>query len=101
MLEDDAYPPRHDSGDTSPVSAASSGCASPYESGSTGILVIVGASLMSSRFAFFVAPTPGVSGSPGYVGISATLPRCTPSLGRQAPPGNVSPSTNPSSCGSE
>ena len=38
---------------------------SPYETGNTGILVMVGASLTCSRFASLVAPTPGVSGSPG------------------------------------
>jgi hypothetical protein len=33
--------------------------------GITGIFVSVGASFSSSRFAPFVAPTPGVKGSPG------------------------------------
>ena len=41
--------------------------------------------------AVFVAPTPGVSGSPGYVGMSITLPRCAPSFGRQPPFGYTSP----------
>src|SRR5256885_6232844 len=59
-----ASPPRHSCGATAPRRAASSGCASPYEMGNTGILVMVGASLTCSRFASLVAPTPGVSGSP-------------------------------------
>ena len=46
--------------------------------GNTGILVIVDAFFRFSLFAFFVAPTPGVKTSPGYVGISMTEPRCTP-----------------------
>src|SRR2546426_9093481 len=55
-------PPRHSDGAIGPVSAASSGSASPYEIGRTGILVIVDASLRARRFASFVAPTPGVRG---------------------------------------
>ncbi len=52
----------------------------------------LGASLTASRFASFVAPTPGVSGSPGFEdGKSITLPRCTPSFGRIGPFGNTSP----------
>ena len=35
--------------------------------------------------------TPGVSGSPGNVGMSATLPRCTPWGGRIGPFGKTSP----------
>src|SRR5439155_1378470 len=53
-------PPRHSSGAVGPASAASSGWASPYEIGSTGILVIVCASAVARRFASLVAPTPGV-----------------------------------------
>ena len=54
--------------------------------------VRLGASLTASRFAAFVAPTPGVSGSPGFEdGKSITLPRCTPSFGRIGPFGNTSP----------
>ncbi len=49
-------------------------------------------SFSASRFAPFVAPTPGVRGSPGWMGMSMTLPRCTPSFGRQAPFGKTSPS---------
>src|SRR5271165_3831263 len=78
--------PRHVAGAVGPVIAASSGCASPYEIGSTGILVIVWASVSARRFASLVAPTPGVSGSPGYC-VSITLPRCTPSGGRYGPAG--------------
>src|SRR5204862_91651 len=52
-------PPRHSCGAMAPRRAASSGCASPYEMGNTGILVMVGASLTCSRFASLVAPTPG------------------------------------------
>ena len=37
----------------------------PYEIGKTGILVIVAASATLKRFADLIAPTPGVSGSPG------------------------------------
>ena len=70
--------PRHASGATGPPSASSSGSASPYEIGRTGIFVSVGASLSASRFASVVAPTPGVSGSPGYTGMSITEPRCAP-----------------------
>ena len=51
----------------------------------------VGASLTLSRLASRVAPMPGVSGSPGYTGMSITLPRCTPSLGRHGPLGKTSP----------
>ena len=58
--------PRHASGATGPSIAASSGCASPYEIGSTGIFVMrrrvlqrAGASRLGRR------PIPGVSGSPG------------------------------------
>ena len=84
--------PRQSSGASGPASAASSGCASPYEIGSTGIFVRLGASLTASRFASFVAPTPGVSGSPGFDdGKSITLPRCTPSFGRIGPFGKTSP----------
>src|SRR5215203_3538996 len=57
--------PRHAAGATGPANAASSGCASPYEIGITGIFVNVTASLRSRRFASLVAPTLGVSGSPG------------------------------------
>ena len=63
--------------------------------------MIVIASLRSRRVAPGEAPTPGVSGSPGYVGMSSTLPRCTPSFGRYGPFGYVSPSAKPSSRGSE
>src|SRR5665213_376890 len=83
--------PRHELGATVPPIAASNGNASPYEMGSTGIFVSVGASFIGSRFAFFVAPTPGVRGSPGYVGMSITLPRWTPSAGRRGPLGKTSP----------
>lgn len=38
-----------------------------------------------------LAPTPGVSGSPGYC-VSITLPRCTPSSGRYGPAGKSCPS---------
>src|SRR6059036_304046 len=48
-------PPRHSSGAVGPASAASSGWASPYEIGSTGILVIVCASAVARRFASLVA----------------------------------------------
>src|SRR5258705_199901 len=54
-------PPRHSAGAMGPRRAASSGFASPYEMGSTGILVMVGASLTAMRFASFVASTPGVA----------------------------------------
>ena len=81
--------------------AASSGCASPYEIGSTGIFMIVGASLTASRLASRVAPMLGVSGSPGCTGMSITLPRCTPSLLRIGPAGYTSPPKYPSSFGSE
>jgi len=54
----------HSAGATGPVSVRSSGNASLYEIGSTGIFVMVGASFKSRRFASRVAPTPGVSGSP-------------------------------------
>ena len=94
-------PPRHALGASGPVSAASSGCASAYEIGITGIFMMVIASLRSSRFAPGTAPMPGVSGSPGYVGMSSTLPRCTPSFGRNGPAGYVSPAPKPSSRGSE
>ncbi len=53
----------------------------------TGILVRVGASLRASRLASGVAPTPGVSGSPGKSGMSATEPRCAPRSLRNAPSG--------------
>src|ERR1044072_2218131 len=46
--------------------------------GMTGILVRVGASLRASRLASGVAPTPGVSGSPGKSGMAATEPGCAP-----------------------
>ena len=94
-------PPRQFSGATGPLIAASSGCASAYEIGSTGIFMIVAASSFARRFAPSTAPTPGVRGSPGYVGMSMTLPRCTPSFGRYGPCGKVSPSPKPSSFGSE
>ena len=45
----------------------------------TGILVRVGASLRSRRLASLVAATPGVRGSPGKSGMSATEPRWAPS----------------------
>jgi hypothetical protein len=77
--------PRHVAGATGPPSASSSGFASAYEIGSTGILVSVGASLSASRLAEGVAPTPGVSGSPGNTGMSATEPRCAPHSFRYAP----------------
>ena len=67
----------------------------------TGIFVSVGASLTASRVADAVAPTPGVSGSPGYTGMSMTLPRCTPPGGRIGPAGNTGPAAYPSSRGSE
>ena len=57
--------PRHCAGATRPSNAASSGCASAYEIGITGILVNVAAWASGSRLACGVAPTPGVSGSPG------------------------------------
>src|SRR5262245_41561937 len=57
--------PRHSAGTTGPLSAMSSGCASPYEIGRTGIFVNVVTALMSRRLAEGVAPTFGVSGSPG------------------------------------
>src|SRR4051812_25265568 len=63
-------PPRQPSGTTAPPRADSNGWASAYEIGNTGILVSVFASASDKRFASFVAPTPGVSGSPGYVGMS-------------------------------
>src|ERR1017187_9316882 len=93
--------PRHAGGAMGPFIAVSSGCASPYEIGSTGILVSVTASLSARRLASLVAPTPGVTGSPGYTGMSITLPRCTPSFGRNGPSGKTSPRKYPSSCGSE
>ena len=46
----------------------------------TGILVSVGASLRSRRFASLVAATPGVRGSPAKRGMSATEPRWAPAL---------------------
>ena len=45
------------------MSDASSGCASPYEIGITGIFVSVVASVRARRLASAVAPTPGVSGA--------------------------------------
>src|SRR6185436_17294219 len=57
--------PRQSPGTTGPPSAMSSGCASPYEIGSTGIFVTVVTALISRRLAEGVAPTFGVSGSPG------------------------------------
>src|SRR3989441_10492239 len=57
--------PRQASGAIGPRTAASSGCASPYEIGSTGILVIVCAPASGSRLGPGVAPTPGGKGSPG------------------------------------
>jgi hypothetical protein len=68
--------PRHDSGAVGPRSAASSGRASPYEIGRTGILVIVAASDRSIRFAPSTAPTPGREGVAGvdrHVGHAAAL----------------------------
>jgi len=46
---------------------------------------------LESRFAFFVAPTLGVSGSPGWSGMSMTLPRWTPFSFRKGPSGITSP----------
>ncbi len=63
----------------------SSGSASLYEMGSTGIFVMTSASLRSMRFASFVAPMPGVRGSPGWTGISITEPRCAPLSLRYGP----------------
>ena len=60
-----ASAPRQFSGATGPASADSSGSASAYEIGSTGMRVMVFASLRLNRLAFAVAPTPGVNGSPG------------------------------------
>jgi hypothetical protein len=58
--------------------------------GSTGIFVMLAASLISSRLASGVAPTPGVRGSPGFDdGKSIALPRWTPYCGRIGPSGNV------------
>src|SRR5215203_1613364 len=57
--------PRQSPGTTGPPRAISSGSASPYEIGSTGIFVSVVTALMSRRLAEDVAPTFGVSGSPG------------------------------------
>src|SRR3954454_4082465 len=94
-------PPRQLDGAIGPVIASSSGCASPYEIGSTGILVMVGASARDRRAAPGTAATPGVSGSPGNCSMSATLPRCTPSLLRIGPAGNTGASLYPSSAGSE
>ncbi len=67
--------------------AASSGCASAYEIGSTGIFRIAFACAIGNRLAFLVEPTPGVKGSPAYSGMSATEPRCTPLAGRHPPCG--------------
>ena len=69
-------PPRHAAGAIGPPSASSSGRASAYEMGSTGIFVSVWAFVNSGRVTPPLAATPGVSGSPGYTGMSDTEPRC-------------------------
>src|SRR5882762_9808031 len=79
--------PLHSSGAIGPPTFLKSGRASEYEIGRTGILVSVGASLIASRFASSVAPTPGVSGSPGNTGMSATEPLWTPFSFRHGPLG--------------
>ena len=85
-----------------PRSCASSGCASPYEMGSTGICVMGFASDIGNRLASGVAPTPGVSGSPDHDdAMSETVPRCTPLAGRAGPAGYTSSMPYPSSRGSE
>ena len=78
-------PPRQADWATGPESAARSGCASPYEIGNTGIFVNVGAALTGNRLAPGSDGVNGVNGSPGCVGISKTLPRCTPSRFRIGP----------------
>ena len=59
------------------------------------------ASLTGSFFPPRSAPHPGVSGSPVWIGMSITLPRCTPNSGRYGPAGKTSPWKKPSSRGSE
>jgi hypothetical protein len=68
----------------------------PLEDGS-----IVCASERDSLRAPGSAAHPGDSGSPGWVGMSITLPRCTPCHGRIGPWGYTSSTKYPSSRGSE